>query len=81
MLIKSFINLHGSLWILKSLSQRSATNFKGGIFSLDLSRVYESTHQLSGMCFLSRESNAEAQDGFENIDGMDKLSMSELWPR
>lgn len=50
MLIKSFINFHGSLWILKSLSQHSVTNFKGGIFSSDLRGVNESAEQLSGMC-------------------------------
>lgn len=80
MLIKSFINLHGSLRSLRSLSQRSAANFKGGIFILDLRRVYESTRQLSGMCFSSRQSNAEAWDVFENRGGLDKETMSTLGP-
>lgn len=76
MLIKSFANFHGSLWIFKSLSHHSDTNFKGGIFSADLSRVYESTHRLSRGCFLSRASSAEARDIFEDVDGRDKLTMS-----
>lgn len=40
--------------------------------------MHESPHQLSGMYFLSRESNDEAPDVSENIDGMDKLTMSKL---
>lgn len=74
MLIKSFINLHGSLWILKGLSQHSATNFKGGIFRLKSSGWVNSP--ASGMCFLSRQSSAEAQGIWEKRAALSKPAWS-----
>lgn len=74
MLIKSFINLHGSLWILKGLSQHSATNFKGGIFRLKSSGWVNSP--ASGKCFLSRQSTAEAQGVWEKRAALSKPAWS-----